>query len=134
MLSAPLSAVRVEPHDRKIGQYRYDFTNAEFGSLLHDDIHAVAARNALQKPNGERRFAEVRLSVANAQSDAPFADSGNRRRIVEVAVVENRDRVADRHAQHSRDVVCSVTLQQDVLASRNGMLDEQPRGGLCRFF
>src|SRR5260370_724617 len=42
----------VQAHDTALAQYRYDSRHAEFRRLLHDEVHAIAARHALHERDG----------------------------------------------------------------------------------
>ena len=48
---------RIEPDDAALTQYRHDARHAEFGRLLNDEVHSIAARHTLHERDRERRFA-----------------------------------------------------------------------------
>ena len=49
--------LRVDLHHRALGEHRHDARDAELGGLLHDEVHALAARDALQQRDLQRRLA-----------------------------------------------------------------------------
>jgi hypothetical protein len=81
----------------------HDARDAEFGRLLHDEIHAIAARHRLHQRHGERRFAvdEVR---AHRRADARSAHALDLGAEFAAVAVEQDQRVADPRAQHLGDV------------------------------
>jgi len=44
---------RREPHDAALAEHRHDACDAEFCRLLHDEIHTIAPRDALQQGQRE---------------------------------------------------------------------------------
>ena len=57
MLAPAIGALGPELHHAARGHYRHDALHTEFRRLLHDEIHALAAGDALQQRDGERRLA-----------------------------------------------------------------------------
>ena len=54
VFDAPAQRRLVEAHDAELAGQRHDALHAQFGGFLHDEIHAFAARHALQQRDVER--------------------------------------------------------------------------------
>ena len=75
----------VEAHDAARRRDRHDRRDAELGRLLHDEIHALRARDALHQRDGERRFGAGgdtvgHLGLRGRRGRRPRSATGNLRR------------------------------------------------------
>jgi hypothetical protein len=98
-----LALLRIKLHDRALREHRDDARDAELRRLLHDEVHAFAARHSLQQRHVERRLAFDGIVPQDTRARAlPGADE--RGRVLAAAPVEQRERRARVQPQHAHQV------------------------------
>jgi hypothetical protein len=94
----------VEFHDAVIRQHRGDAVHAQLRGLLHDEVHAVAARDALHQVDLQVRLRRIRDGVVNRERHAVFAEAADRCGPFAVVAVEDVHGIADTQAQDAAQV------------------------------
>ena len=98
-------ALAVELHLAALAIHRHERGDAEFGRLLQDPVHLLAARDAL---HAARCAAAIRCRSRACATISDFAAAlvgGDDARVVVVAVaVEQHAGIADRQPQHAQQV------------------------------
>jgi hypothetical protein len=123
---AVTSGTRLRPdcsHDGSFREHRDDSCHAELGGLLDDEIHALAARHALQQRHVQRRLAFDGIECTDASPDL-LAVALERAREFTAGTVEQRDRRACIESQHAREVQAGLLGQADSLVADELLLDE----------
>ena len=114
MLELAHALFGVELDHGALGQQGHDARHSELGGLLHDEVHALAARDALQQRDLQRRLA---FDSDRAPGLAPrrFLPCG-RSSAAEYSppVPSNKVNGAPAEAQHARQVFARLRGQHDL--------------------
>jgi hypothetical protein len=97
-----------------LGEERHDARHPELGGLLHDEIHALAARDALQQRDLQRRLAFDIVVRENLRRDALASGRLERRRELPSGAIEQGERRARRKAQDARQMLPRLRGQHDL--------------------
>ncbi len=94
---------------------------AEFGRLLHDDVHSVAPGYALYQSNPEWRFGIARNMITNDQVKLLIRDFVDGCELFAAAEVKYRQRIARPESQHATNVMrlFAVERQHCICAQLN---------------
>ena len=117
----------VEPHHAARAQDGNDARDAEFGRLLHDPIHPVAARYALHQRGGERRLAVDLTPVSHRRRDPGSAHTLDRGGKFATIAGEQDDAIAAAQAQHLGEMGGGNGRQLDDVAGSEFGVDVDPR-------
>ncbi len=86
---------------------------AEFGRLLHDDVHFLAPGYALYQSNPEWRFGIARNMITNAQVQLLFRDFVDGCDVFAAAAVKYRQRIARPESQYATDIVRLFAVERE---------------------
>jgi hypothetical protein len=122
--AALVQTIATEPDFGAIGEHWCDRGHAQFGGLLQNQIHLLAAGDALQQYDSQRRFVVDRTRTDDRGFDAAFGH-GKQARVVVVAVAVEQDAgFAFAHAQHAHQVAACVLRQVHARAGHERRIDE----------
>jgi hypothetical protein len=121
----------VEANDAALAQDRHDPGHAELGCLLHDEIHAVAARDALHQRQAERGFAVHRRPAAHRSAHARPAHALDGAGEFAAVPAEQHELVAGSRAQHLRQMRRRLRRQFDDAARLEHGRDEDAGQAHC---
>jgi hypothetical protein len=119
-------ALAAEAHFGALGDERPDRGHAEFHRLLHDPVHAFAARNADREFDRERRLAIRRREVAHCDQRERAAAAGERGGEAAAATVEHFKVGAGLKAQHFQQMVAGAGFERDLRAFGQRLIGEYP--------
>ncbi len=88
--------------------------NAEFGRLLHDDVHSVAPGYALYQPYSERRLGIPGIMFTDAQIQFVFRHCADGCGVLAAAAVKYRQCIARPQAQHATGIACLFTAKRQL--------------------
>ncbi len=78
--------------------------DAELGGLLHHQVHALAARDALRERERERRLALGAACLAHRHGDGVLGDPGDRGGELPAGAIKESEAVPGAQPQHAADV------------------------------
>jgi hypothetical protein len=113
--------VALEPHHAARRLHRHDARDAELGRLLHHEVHALAAGDALHQRDRERRFRTRGREARDLDLDAAAPQLQHAPRVVVAVAVEERHRVAGAQPQDAPDVVGGAAGERRHAAGRQAL-------------
>ncbi len=120
---ALLGPCRIQLHLGPLGVDRNDRRHAQFGGLLQDQVHLLAAGDALQQGDGQRRFVVDGLHRVDAGLDLALAGHGQRRAVVMAVAIEQYAGISLAQAHHPYQVVGRLFRQGHGLAAVQRQVD-----------
>ena len=113
MRGLPVAARRIELDDAARRRHRHDRRDAKLGRLLHDEIHALGARDALHERECERRFGARGGGPCDLDFHRVTAETRDPRGIVLAVAIEERQGIACLEAEDPTDVSRGRTFERD---------------------
>ena len=120
---ALVGALRIQLHLAAFAGDRQDAGDAELGRLLQDPVHLLAAGDALQQGDAQRRFVVDMSRRCDLRACFALADGGDARVVVVAIAVEQHAGIADLQAQHAQQVRGDVLGQHDFGAGLQWQVD-----------
>ena len=120
---ALLGAGRIEFHFGALGIDRNDRRHAQFGCLLQDQVHLLAAGDTLQQGDRQRRLIADGLHRIDACLHLAFSNHRQGRAVVVAIAVEQHAGIAFAQAHHAHQVVGGLFRQGHGLAAVQRQVD-----------
>ena len=121
-------ALGFELHFAAIALHRKHRGDAQFGRLLQDPVHLLAARDALHERDAQRRFVVDRAWRTDLRIHAALVGDQQRRRIIAAVAVEQHARIAFLQAQHANQMDGGILGEREDRARLQRHVDEYARG------
>ena len=104
MRQALVGALRIQLHFAALAGHRQDAGDAELGRLLQDPVHLLAAGDALQQGDAQRRFVVDMARRGDFRARFALSDGGDARVVVVAIAIEQHAGIVDLQAQHAQQV------------------------------
>ena len=106
-------ALRVQLHFAALAVDRQDARNAQFGGLLQDPVHFLAAGDALQQGEAQRRLVVDMARIQHFGGGLALAQGDDAGSVVVAIAIEQHALVAHAQPQHAQQVRGHVFRQRD---------------------